>query len=396
MNLYELSEARKNPEINKKQSPEPVILDRLETVDTVPNTRGTSNLFLSLTSLEKLGINPQSKYHTPLGIYSYPADYLKEVGKIADLPYASEKPYVNVFSVNSENIVDLRWMTEDAMYAYLNKMVSWLEKNVPRTIGNWDTDVVEFLDKSTSYATVNNKMGGRFWYVTMKLSHEVTSAKRSRQTEDMVDTNSLVWTKLFRVAGIDGFIDTGIGIIHPSEPTQAVFFTPSIITDVERYVNYYAGQGEYMANLIGHHKSKVFGTLNSLLAGKEVNEPLSVVADKAGSELKFKLADKLRALPIEQLLRLVKNDVKILPILGEKVPYAVQELVADIEPKYYLYWGTQLYGASFSAKAIATALSNYSPNEVYTILSNSHNSGFKSFALRIKYVEDMYIKGEDE
>ena len=67
-----LSEARKNPGQNPKTSINAIIQKAYdETTDMVTPT--TKNLFVSFTTVDKLGINPQSHYDTPLGIYSYPA-----------------------------------------------------------------------------------------------------------------------------------------------------------------------------------------------------------------------------------------------------------------------------------------------------------------------------------
>ena len=49
--------------------------------DMVDDT-GVLNLFVSLTAIPKLGINPRSHYYTPLGIYAYPAEYVfQKVGR---------------------------------------------------------------------------------------------------------------------------------------------------------------------------------------------------------------------------------------------------------------------------------------------------------------------------
>ena len=50
----------------------------------------------------------------------------------------------------------------------------------------------------------------------------------------------VAWNKLFRELRIDGAIDTGVGIIHTSEPTQAVFFSINSIANVKRVENKYS------------------------------------------------------------------------------------------------------------------------------------------------------------
>jgi hypothetical protein len=65
--------------------------------------RGKSNIFGSFTAIPKLGINPQTKYNTPVGVYSYPVDYILDQvsGDIFDVPFAGKMPYLHIFSVSN-------------------------------------------------------------------------------------------------------------------------------------------------------------------------------------------------------------------------------------------------------------------------------------------------------
>ena len=54
-----------------------------------PNT-----LAVTFTKIDKVGLNPQSKWKTPLGIYLYPIDYVIE--KKMNVPFAGDQPYLNV------------------------------------------------------------------------------------------------------------------------------------------------------------------------------------------------------------------------------------------------------------------------------------------------------------
>jgi hypothetical protein len=74
MRYKELTEARRNPEQNPKISVNQAIKQRLQSGER--GTPDNPKLFVSFTQLDKLGINPKSKYDTPLGIYAYPADYV--------------------------------------------------------------------------------------------------------------------------------------------------------------------------------------------------------------------------------------------------------------------------------------------------------------------------------
>ena len=64
-------------------------------------TPTTKNLFVSFTTVDKLGINPQSHYDTPLGIYSYPAEFI--VDNIGD--YTSMKDWKK-----GEKLMFMNWL----------------------------------------------------------------------------------------------------------------------------------------------------------------------------------------------------------------------------------------------------------------------------------------------
>jgi hypothetical protein len=66
--------------------------------------RGRTDVFGSFTKIPKLGINPSTRYRTPVGVYAYPVDYIldKVKGDIFNVPFPSEGrvPYVHIFSVS--------------------------------------------------------------------------------------------------------------------------------------------------------------------------------------------------------------------------------------------------------------------------------------------------------
>lgn len=63
--------------------------------------------YMQFSDIDKLGINPQSDFNTPLGIYSYPItqDTLQSLYK-GQLPYATERNYIIVFKIrDNTNII---------------------------------------------------------------------------------------------------------------------------------------------------------------------------------------------------------------------------------------------------------------------------------------------------
>jgi len=62
---------------------------------------------------------------------------------------------------------------------------------------------------------------GKLWAVTRELS----------------DQNAFKWSRIWRTLGIDGINDLGGGVIHSSEPTQAVFFAIDSVEHVKSFEN---------------------------------------------------------------------------------------------------------------------------------------------------------------
>jgi len=84
-------EARRNPELNPKISAYEALLPYKDDPD----------VYISFTDIDKIGINPRSKYNTPLGIYTYPLrevwdtykfDQTKSPGQ--SVPFAGEAPFI--------------------------------------------------------------------------------------------------------------------------------------------------------------------------------------------------------------------------------------------------------------------------------------------------------------
>lgn len=64
--------------------------------------RGRSDVFGSFTDIFKLGVNPQTEYNTPAGIYSYSIDYIisKTSGGRFNVEFQGRAPYLYIFSVS--------------------------------------------------------------------------------------------------------------------------------------------------------------------------------------------------------------------------------------------------------------------------------------------------------
>jgi hypothetical protein len=225
-----LIEKRKNPKQNPNVSINQEILNAYNNATTLDSIND-KNCFVSFTDIDKLGINPQSRYNTPLGIYSYPASYIiAKVGsehQMDKLPFAGKSPYANIFQTTG-NIVNLKTLPNSELIQYYKKIAEYYSKNSGMS---WkeSVDVVEtFINNVETHAKFPEYIGGRLWYVTMSVAKKLSK------------TPPIAWNKLFRAIGIDGAYDPGVGIIHTSEPTQTVFFSKNVITNNKRVYNKYS------------------------------------------------------------------------------------------------------------------------------------------------------------
>lgn len=235
MKIKDILEARKNPEQNPKTSVNDVIYDELLKMkgDKSGNSTiaGVINLFVSFTKIPKLGINPGSTYNTPNGIYAYPAEYvMKQIGTddpMGYLPFAGDQPWVNLFTV-ANDVINVRTLNKTDYKMYVNELEQKFVKSgilPPNEFKN----IVDFADTD---AARPEYWGGQLWYVTMKIAEYLTKTRGGKRNNN--------WNAVWRSMGLVGVVDTGAGIIHEGEPTQAVFFDLSKIKVITREANKYS------------------------------------------------------------------------------------------------------------------------------------------------------------
>jgi hypothetical protein len=183
---YLIVEARKNPEMNPKTSP----LDELKAIAKKYKSE-INTIFVTFTNIHKLGVNPQSMYNTPLGIYSYPIQYV--IKKKMEVPFQQDAKFIQVFKVTDmSNVWDV----------------------------TTDNQLEEMIQKLTPYIRKHSAVGN-----TRQLWHSIYNSimMNTFDTED-TKTTGLAARKMLRKVGITGVVDRGKGIIHNNEKNQAVFF----------------------------------------------------------------------------------------------------------------------------------------------------------------------------
>lgn len=343
MHLIDIFEVRKNPELNPKVSVNQYIDQAMTTAGKLPGTDIT-NLFVSFTQLPKLGINPRSKYNTPLGIYSYPADYVvaSTHGRysMATLPFAGKQPYANIFQGRG-NIVNLQTMTLQDEYRYNDKLRAYAKrlpvvdftKHYASPGKDWPDIVNRTINAAVDYAKERMLPGGRLWYTTWKLSgYMATYLKRPA---------SLAWNELFRQAlGIDGCVDTGTGIIHPSEPTQAVFFSLGATKLITTVQNKYSPEQMSAGEDRGYKMKEQLERLRDALEEKDYGTIVwQILQDSVIDGENFDSKYLLKYIPKDVRYLLYKNYKSGLALdLGEKLK-ADEFLYAVSEDPKILYYG---------------------------------------------------------
>ena len=240
MKILDLYEVRRNPDKNPKVSINQLIIDRVDS--TTDKIAGVINLFASFTSVDKLGINPRSPYNTPLGIYAYPAEYVVDVvgsnKEMTELPFAGGAPFVNLFNA-AGNIVNVATMSAAERDALYDKIYEYWQRKSGLSQDAATAQIDKIVDNASHNATFTDHPGGELWYVTMMVATDLLAPKYGQRP-------AILWNKLFREMGVDGVIDfdtytgQGIGVIHTSEPSQAVFFSRAAVTGETRHQNKYS------------------------------------------------------------------------------------------------------------------------------------------------------------
>jgi len=233
MKIRDIFEARRNPHLNPK-------IDALDTFSMYANK---PNMFVTFTQLPKVGINPQSNFRTPIGVYSYPLEYVLEKayqsGTIfGSAPFASVSKYVHLFQQTSRNVLDVSTYSRSQFEKDIKKLYNYFDN----VIG---VDVRDFVNSTTSkYKELAHETGfsygKRLWYLIYILIDNFTN--ESRVT---VEATKI----LFRVLGYDAVYDLdGKGVIHQNEPTQAVHFNIRTIRVLETFSNKEMGQDRIEAH----------------------------------------------------------------------------------------------------------------------------------------------------
>lgn len=189
-----------------------------------------SDLFLTFTSVDKVGINPKSSYGTPNGIYCYSLEYYNSVQ--GEVPFESNNPkYVTIFKCDSSKMLKIGDLDESEYNSILEKLIEINNeyKIKLNETGYINTGLFEFndiLEHSKDTALIKT-FGGILWNTTRLLSIDIAKFEKLK-------TYVNIWSRLFIRLGYIGVIDECSGIIHANEKCQAVVFSNNHINVIDR------------------------------------------------------------------------------------------------------------------------------------------------------------------
>ena len=259
------------------------------------NYKDRDDIYISYSDLPKLGINPKTNYDTPAGIYCYPLKPMYPSVHGNTIPFAGDRRYVLVLQYNTGRVLEIGNYNE----AEYQKDLQTLRTNIPNMFKISSEVFDDIVDDGENNARQKTP-SGKLWNVTRLLALDWRGNGGPKSTAG--------WNKILRSLGFVGAEDQyGTGLIHPAEPTQAVWFTASAIKLIEVLPN--IRKGVDRSGEIDREPSKIVDMPHA--TAQEQYRAIS----NSGKALKT-LVNK----------RLLKRSVVVM-YLRHNIPYRYKELV---------------------------------------------------------------------
>ncbi len=237
----------------------------------------------TMTSIQKVGINPASTFETPLALYAYPVEPIlvdqllggkfRDVGRkipeIASaipagegrtsLPFVATAPYINFFRINdTPGVYYTSVGMDDSSYRNaVDNLFMWFadRSGVPDA----DKTFRRALVRAQQHNNVNRgstiKLSaalddyGRLatiWTLSRALSllkteadfEKYHSAAEGDESAPIGQSNISMWRSLLLMAGVKAVVDdAGKGLIHRLEPTQIAVMDTTILEIIQQFDN---------------------------------------------------------------------------------------------------------------------------------------------------------------
>lgn len=228
--LQYCDEKRRNPELNPK----------ISAYNYLKEYKDRDDIYITFTDIEKVGIKPLSTFNTPNGIYTYP---LKEIWKeynvdrarsLKVLPFASDRPWINILQAKHSKGFIKNLKSDYTSKDYdrdRNALLNMMVKNY-----DFESEAISAFQTIENMATSQAKIkspAGSFWNLTRLIANVY-----QREFGLNSSSGSQGWNNILRRLGYSGFGDkSGIGLIHISEPIQAVFLHSQEFKVIDRIEN---------------------------------------------------------------------------------------------------------------------------------------------------------------
>jgi hypothetical protein len=190
-------------------------------------TEHPTKFAFTMVSIPKVGLNPNTKYNTPAGVYFYPLtqDYYEMLIE-NQLPFVSNAPYCGLVELNWSD--KSKWLIFDLSRQGskteedLSKAIELIKKSIQQDQFTKIQDLVIHTGQHYNGYGYDGKIFDWTYFAAKQLAGSGTRL-------------TIAWTKLLRQLGYIGLYDEGTGVIHPSEKTQLVCLEPSAYTTLNVY-----------------------------------------------------------------------------------------------------------------------------------------------------------------
>jgi len=206
--------------------------------DTSQDAKNFQQYAFTMTNINKVGVNPQSEYETPLGVYFYPLTNEMYDSLIDNsLPFAGESE--NVSLVRLKDVQSSKWLrvTDVNQSIDLDKLqmkaFKFFDDSNKKFDDGEDLDFDDTIERWNRWIKRESRLTNAsllFAYCAFlvqkfdKKSKNASSTIRGRR-----------FNQILRHLGFIGVYDTGHGIIHQNEETQLVALDPSAYEVVASY-----------------------------------------------------------------------------------------------------------------------------------------------------------------
>lgn len=232
MKVEQLLEARSNPNKNIKISPQEELNQFYQ-----ENSSNIRNFFISYRSINKVGVNPINLHRTPIGIYAYPMEFMRErlTRDIYDVEWGAQRKYAIIMEyIGSENRIlrniesysNSRW-EEDSL-----KILGLAQKdstNQKYSIILPDLESIKQKAKKTAFVNLPF-----FWI--WNLMRLLTNQYSFNNISKSGIYRTVQWNKYIRHIGYDAIVDPGLGLLHPNEPISSLFLIGNIVRHVKTII----------------------------------------------------------------------------------------------------------------------------------------------------------------